>query len=203
MKTQCTIQSVSRHTHETNPVAARQRGAALIVSLILMLAMTIIGVASMRTTNVQERVTANYYDRALAFQNVDSALREGEVEAVMKYDPSNEGDMSAWFYTGDPTRMASLTQARWLLAATRKAVTPPSVSGYKGPPLDAGTVTDYIIETFRTPSPGMVGRGAGASGYEQTKNIRFRVTARQTVPATSGRASTVLQSIAVQGVPRS
>lgn len=58
--------------------AHKQRGVALIVSLILLMLATLIGLASVRGTNLQERMSANMYDRSLAFQRAESALRAAE-----------------------------------------------------------------------------------------------------------------------------
>lgn len=54
------------------------RGVALIVALVLLLVVTVIGLASMRGTNLQERMSANMYDRSLAFQRTEAALRDAE-----------------------------------------------------------------------------------------------------------------------------
>lgn len=56
----------------------RQTGAALIVSLVLLLIMTVLGVTAMRTTTLQERMAGNLRDNNLAFQAAEAALREGE-----------------------------------------------------------------------------------------------------------------------------
>lgn len=53
---------------------ARQRGIALAVSLILLLVITLIAVAAMRGTSVEQKITANFYDREIAFQNAEAAL---------------------------------------------------------------------------------------------------------------------------------
>lgn len=62
----------------------RQRGVALIVALILLVVMTLVGLAGMRTVTLQEKMTASTFDRSLAFQAAESALREAEavVEAA-------------------------------------------------------------------------------------------------------------------------
>jgi type IV pilus assembly protein PilX len=48
------------------------------VSLIFLLVMTILILASMRGTVMQERMAGNLYDRSLAFQAAETALRAGE-----------------------------------------------------------------------------------------------------------------------------
>lgn len=62
----------------SNRVRHNQRGAALIVVLILLLIMTLLGLASLRGTLMEERMSANLYDRSLSFQAAEAALREGE-----------------------------------------------------------------------------------------------------------------------------
>lgn len=59
----------------------QQRGASLVVVLILLLLMTLLGLATLRSTTMEERMTANLYDRSLGFQAVESALRQGEALA--------------------------------------------------------------------------------------------------------------------------
>lgn len=61
--------------------AARQHGLALAVVLILLLIMTLLGLASMRGTLLQERMGASIKDRSLAFQATEAALRQGELDA--------------------------------------------------------------------------------------------------------------------------
>ncbi|HSH29209.1 MAG TPA: PilX N-terminal domain-containing pilus assembly protein [Thiohalobacter sp.] len=56
----------------------RQRGAALIVSLLLLLIMTLLGVSAMQTTTLQERMAGNTRDRAVALQAAEYALRDAE-----------------------------------------------------------------------------------------------------------------------------
>lgn len=57
---------------------ARQRGVALIVALILLIVATLLGLAGIRVATMQERMSANMYDRALAMQASESALRAAE-----------------------------------------------------------------------------------------------------------------------------
>lgn len=59
--------------------ALRQRGASLLVVLIILVVITLIGLASIRGTLLRERMSGNMYDRSLAFQSAESALREAEV----------------------------------------------------------------------------------------------------------------------------
>lgn len=56
----------------------RQSGAALAVSLIMLLIMTLIGVTAMQTTIFEERMAGNAKDANTAFQAAEAALRAGE-----------------------------------------------------------------------------------------------------------------------------
>ncbi len=56
-----------------------QRGAALIVGLIMLLLMTMVGVAGMRDTLLQEKMAGNMRDREMALQAAESALRAAEI----------------------------------------------------------------------------------------------------------------------------
>src|SRR5690606_11716476 len=74
--------SYSRHYQGMARAPQQQRGVALIVVLILLLIMTLLGLASLRGTLLEERMTANMFDRSLGFQAAEAALRQGEVVAA-------------------------------------------------------------------------------------------------------------------------
>ena len=63
--------------NRTSP-ARGQRGVALVVALILLVVATLIGLAASRGTVMQERMSGNTFDRSLAFQRSESALRAAE-----------------------------------------------------------------------------------------------------------------------------
>lgn len=56
----------------------RQSGIALITGLIFMVILTLLALAAMRTTTLEERMSGNARDRDMAFQSAESALRAGE-----------------------------------------------------------------------------------------------------------------------------
>jgi type IV pilus assembly protein PilX len=56
----------------------RQRGVTLIVVLILVLLVTLAGIAAVRSLVVEERMAANSLDRSLAMQSLENALRYAE-----------------------------------------------------------------------------------------------------------------------------
>ena len=71
--------------HPVTPIH-RQRGATLVVVLILLLLMTLLGLASLRSTVLEERMTSNLLDRSLSFQVAEAGLREAE--AVVNLSPA-------------------------------------------------------------------------------------------------------------------
>jgi type IV pilus assembly protein PilX len=77
------------------PSRRQHRGVALIVVLLLLLVMTLLGLASLRSTLLQERMGAALFDRSIAFQAAESALREAEIfvagQAVGSIDPLLSG----------------------------------------------------------------------------------------------------------------
>ncbi len=55
-----------------------QQGAVLIVSLIMLLIMTIIGLSAMQSTVLEEKMAGNYRNSNIAFQAAETALRDSE-----------------------------------------------------------------------------------------------------------------------------
>lgn len=56
----------------------KQRGAVLIVALVLLLVLTILGTASIQDTAMEERMAGNFRDYTAALEAAESALRTGE-----------------------------------------------------------------------------------------------------------------------------
>ncbi|WP_256676067.1 PilX N-terminal domain-containing pilus assembly protein [Pseudomonas sp. SCB32] len=50
----------------------------LLVALIMLLLLTIIGISSMRSTTMQERMAGNLRDESHALQSAEAAMRQGE-----------------------------------------------------------------------------------------------------------------------------
>ncbi|HHJ38290.1 MAG: hypothetical protein AXA67_13855 [Methylothermaceae bacteria B42] len=53
------------------PNERRQQGAVLIVSLLLLLVMTLLGVTAMQSNMLEEKMAGNFWSRNLAFQAKD------------------------------------------------------------------------------------------------------------------------------------
>ncbi len=55
-----------------------QRGSALVVVLLFLTLMSILGIAAMRTSGLEERMAGNSHDRDVALQAAEAALRDAE-----------------------------------------------------------------------------------------------------------------------------
>lgn len=81
-------------------IKRHETGAALIVSLVMLLLMTMIGIFAMRTSIMEEKMAANQIDRDIAFEAAEIALREAEIEILSWTDyplATNDGsDKGVW-----------------------------------------------------------------------------------------------------------
>lgn len=75
-----------------NPISigTRQRGAVLVVSMLLLLVMTLLALSMSQTTQLDERMAGNSRDYELAFQGAESALRASEA-ALMTATEESDG----------------------------------------------------------------------------------------------------------------
>lgn len=163
----------------TNPVAAPhvQRGAVLIVSLLILLVMTVIGVSSMQSSTLEEKMASNSRDRNIGFQSAETAMREAEgyVEGLVTSGgfTNTNGLYSAIEDEPDP-----YTIATWTATGSSRTATPPGGSaGAQYFITKAGTIVDQSqggglelpptarqdITIFRITARG---RGATADGSE-------------------------------------
>ena len=56
----------------------RQRGSVLLISLVILLILTIVGVSAMRNTTMEEKMAGNMRDKGLSFQAAEATLRAAE-----------------------------------------------------------------------------------------------------------------------------
>ena len=59
-----------------------QRGVALIASMLILIIITLLGLSSMRSAGLQERMSGNQYDRNVVLEAAEAALREAEAIAA-------------------------------------------------------------------------------------------------------------------------
>lgn len=87
-----------------------QRGAALITVLLLLLIMTLLGLASLRSGLLEERMSGNLNDRGIGFQTAEAALREAEAVILTRPTYNSTGGLY-------PLPVAD-AQPRWLAGGT-------------------------------------------------------------------------------------
>jgi type IV pilus assembly protein PilX len=73
----------------------RAGGAVLITGLVLLVAMTVIGVTAMQTTVLEERMAGNLRDRNVAFQAAEAGLQAG-LSFLQTPVPPSIGDTRLW-----------------------------------------------------------------------------------------------------------
>jgi len=56
----------------------KQRGSVLLISLVILMILTLVGVSSMRNTTMEEKMAGNMRDKGLSFQAAEATLRAAE-----------------------------------------------------------------------------------------------------------------------------
>lgn len=179
---------------------AAQRGVALVVALVLLLVATLIGLASVRGTNLQERMSANMYDRSLAFQRAESALRAAEVAITADSDIGRLGGVDCTVagrvcnpMPTDTFSASGTPDPAWTEVPDENNVNTDKTPGRP----------EYLIQFMGTGSGESnydLGANAGTGSYNDgssgTVNLAYyRITARSSNPAdASDRSIVVLQS---------
>lgn len=143
----------------------RQAGVALLTGLIFMVVLTLLALAAMRTTTLEERMAGNARDRDMAFQSAEAALRAGEQVVSGATLPAFALGTA---YT--PRIAAGTLNTYWQnthLWATQ------SVAAWQ--PAGTGAAPQYVIEFMSATAGG----GGGGLGFSAVSDAGlYRVTAR-------------------------
>lgn len=170
---------MNRRAHFSAPPRLH-RGATLVVVLILLLVMTLLGLASLRNTILEERMSSNLLDRSLGFQVAEAGLREAEA----MLDPAPVFPAAGCTPAGLCARPNPSAIERWA---------DPGFANWRvGAAADANTdPPQFFIEEM--------GEGANWRDCEKLSPIhplcltpRYRVTSRS---QQAGRASVMIQTI--------
>lgn len=158
----------------------QQSGVTLIVGLIMVLLLTIIGLAAIRGSNMQEMMAGNARDHQIAFEAAEAALRDGESNLINGHT-SIDGKISSnavGFYEGFDTPghffwlgrdAGSITAFNW----DSEAAT------YSGNLAHVNEQPKYAVEKLDDLAPGMDGSAAGFKSVQQQEpRVMFRVTTR-------------------------
>lgn len=183
-----------------------QRGVALVVALILLVVITLIGLAAVSGTIMQSKMAANQYDRQTAFQNAASALRVAQAQL----EGGNYADVSSRTCSADPAGDVCLSNP----------FTDPNLPAGSIYPVAAGTAAgQYTAADLATGQPQFViedmgnwidpgsnvgcahnvnaQQGGGGQVCDAGKAVTYyRITARSGDPTTVGdRAVVTLQAV--------
>ena len=124
----------------------RQSGVALFISLVMLLILTVLGLSSVQTTTLQERMARNARDTNLAFQAAESAVKDAEASietfsSLVQFTASGAND-AGYYFEGDYDAAANWTNRNWT-SGSGYIVAPTVIDGVAEPP-------KYIIEHLKT-----------------------------------------------------
>lgn len=160
-----------------NQVQSRQRGMILLISLVMLLIVTMVGVWTMRGSLLEERMARNVQDNLLALQATEAALVEAEtyLDGVVTLGGfSDTGAAGLWTESaaGDPERWVGIN---WSAAEEplTYVIASPGISGLAEQPKYMIEVMTQVISESNTLNLNNLGGQASAS------DIRvFKITAR-------------------------
>lgn len=179
-----------------------QRGVALVVALVLLVLVTLVGLAAIRGTTMQQKMTSNFYDRELGFQSAEAAIRAADTAIL-----TNAAAIARNCGQGGVTCLANPFTDSALPANSIQTVVSGTAAGQFDPGLLGATQPQYVIENMGAyPDPNSntgFGQTATAAQYGaqgvSTTAIYYRVTARSGDPAVLGDRSVVtLQAMVKQ-----
>lgn len=164
----------------------QQRGVSLLIVLILLLIMTLLGLASMRVGLLQEKMSGGQFDRSLSFQAVEAATREAE--ARIQVNPTPTFPSTATCAAGlCATPIAGATN-RWELTSPPAGTWATATSDVTQSGLTVAP--DYMIE-YMGKTPKSLTTVGSSDPEENVKVDVFRITARS---VQANRATVILQS---------
>lgn len=183
-----------------------QRGIALVVSLILLIAVTLVGLAGMRGTILQERMAGGAYDRATGFQAAEAALMLGAQNFINNRQvwdaeiDSNSSALDCSNQSCDSNPSGEIANNLWHSVPTGSAESEFSSMDSSNPP-------QYVVQLLGVCSSTGTGAGftgttdqnEGGPGGSQLNNqgTCYRITARAldpTVAENADRAQVLLQA---------
>lgn len=103
----------------------RQRGAALVIALIMLLVMTVLGLTAMQVTRMEERMAGNSRDVNLAFQGAEAGLRDSEARIAAMTTrplPCSSAPCQVWVGGQWPSDLRDELVAWWTTNGTEYGV---------------------------------------------------------------------------------
>ncbi|MDY6929779.1 MAG: PilX N-terminal domain-containing pilus assembly protein [Pseudomonadota bacterium] len=184
----------------------QERGVALVVSLVLLVVVTLVGLAGMRGTVLQERMAGGAYDRETGFQAAEAALILG-AQDFTRNRPAWEGVIASNSSDLDCTDQSCAANPSGEIANTLWTSVSAGTSDSDFTALDTSNPPQYVVQLLGQCSSTGVGAGftgttdqnEGGPGGTQLNNqgTCYRITARALDPMASinvDRAQILLQA---------
>ena len=156
----------------------RQRGASLVIALMFLIVLTILGLVSVRSSTLQERMAGNDRDRAIAFEAAEAALRDAEVDILANLTPADPFDAACTAGLCTPATVATPNwrQVAWDDADSRAYGAASGAGDY--PIDDVAQPPRYIVELLPD-LPSGAGNSLNANARSSTSGgTAYRITAR-------------------------
>jgi type IV pilus assembly protein PilX len=185
---------MSKLQRKSPSMRGRQAGISLLVVLILLVVTSILGVAVLRSSAMQERMSANMYDRSLAMQAAEVGLKTAEDTLAL---PAND-KFKDTTYTPTATDCTTLGICNtYTKQAAATWMTGP-VLGY-GDSSVPDTSSKYWIEYLGVNQSHMETGGTIPTSESVARGPMFRITSRS---QSDGRADVALQTDVIYRFPR-
>jgi len=168
----------------------KQTGSALIISLLILLVMTMLGIASMSTSTLEEKMAANDRNQKVAFENAELTLDDAETIVIDSdwmedlntkiLSDNNDG------YYGLGEKASYYDKATWKTEPA-DAATCLAVANNQN-----GSKACYIVEHVGDQMPLEAGGGYGQLNQSNMAYKILKVSANST--DSNGASSSIVQS---------
>lgn len=156
--------------------AKTQSGTVLMISLLILLVMTLLGVSGINTTIMEEKMAGNFKNTNLAFQSAESGLRAAEA-FIVATPTANYNDSTPGLYQATLTGAPRWEQVNWD-NTTEVLAYPTALS------TDLADLPDAIIEEMAP----FVESGDSQEAGVIIENIYYRVTANAVGGTTTAKS---------------
>ncbi|NHC05996.1 pilus assembly PilX family protein [Azonexus fungiphilus] len=191
----------------THSLPAQQSGIALIMAIIMLIVATLAGIAGIRGSSLQEKLSGNLYDRAIALQAAEAAMKAAELRIVS----TDRATLLTDSKIVDCTVATANCPAIPTNAFNNDAGGWTSLTTTTNSSLRADTYPQYFIQylglknsnavtdTSQSAIPLQYGATGGGSGSDSPQNATYRVIARSSQPTTNNDRSIALVSSLIKG----
>jgi type IV pilus assembly protein PilX len=151
----------------------RQRGTVLLMSLMFLVVLSLLGIAMVSSTSVEERMARNARDQDVAMQAAESALRDARIR-ITGYYANPATPLNSWDFADDCSNGLCTRNATQPVWSNFSLDTTPSLAlgTTTGSPTIVGVSAQprYLIERIIIQMPGgpITGVGSGLTAHRIT-----------------------------------